>query len=114
MRKKLLSQNRVIHLNLIGRWFDMIESGIKKEEYRELSDYWNKIFTNYMASMCSFRNGKLDEMSIIFSNGYSKSCRQMEVRLLGIDVSIGKVEWGAELGKYYNVLRLGEVLKKNY
>ena len=32
----------VLHLTLKKYWFDMIKSGIKKEEYREIKDYWVK------------------------------------------------------------------------
>lgn len=31
---------KTLHLNLKKKWFDMIASGEKPEEYRELSDYW--------------------------------------------------------------------------
>ena len=29
------------------KWFDMIKSGEKKEEYREIKPYWTKRFENY-------------------------------------------------------------------
>ena len=29
-------------LPLNRKWFDMIKSGVKKEEYREFNEYWNK------------------------------------------------------------------------
>ena len=29
-----------LHLNLKKQWYDMIGSGEKKEEYRDISDYW--------------------------------------------------------------------------
>ena len=31
-----------LRLNLKGVWYDMIESGEKKEEYREIKSYWTK------------------------------------------------------------------------
>ena len=31
---------RVLHLTLKKKWFDMILSGEKKEEYREIKSYW--------------------------------------------------------------------------
>lgn len=34
--------NFTLHLSLNKRWFDMIASGEKREEYRELSPYWIK------------------------------------------------------------------------
>lgn len=31
---------KILHLTLKKKWFDMIASGEKKEEYREVKDYW--------------------------------------------------------------------------
>jgi len=36
----------ILHLNLKKKWFDMIASGEKKEEYREMKKYWIKRMTN--------------------------------------------------------------------
>src|SRR6478609_2178429 len=33
---------KILHLTLKKKWFDMIASGEKKEEYRELKPYWAK------------------------------------------------------------------------
>ena len=33
-----------LHLTLKKKWFDLILSGEKKEEYREIKDYWCKRF----------------------------------------------------------------------
>jgi hypothetical protein len=33
---------RVLHLTLKKKWFDMIASGEKKEEYREDKEYWRR------------------------------------------------------------------------
>lgn len=32
---------RVLYLSVKKEWFDMIASGEKKEEYREMSTYWS-------------------------------------------------------------------------
>ena len=32
--------SKVLHLTLKKKWFDMIASGEKKEEYREIKEYW--------------------------------------------------------------------------
>ena len=34
--------NKTLHFVLKRKWWDMIESGDKKEEYRTQSDYWIK------------------------------------------------------------------------
>ena len=36
-----------LHLVLTDHWYEMIESGQKDEEYRDLTNYWwNRIFTS--------------------------------------------------------------------
>ena len=35
---------RILNLPLKAKWYDMIESGIKTEEYREFKPYWIKRF----------------------------------------------------------------------
>lgn len=37
---------KVLHLTLKKKWFDMIESGEKKEEYREIKPYWIRKLVN--------------------------------------------------------------------
>ena len=34
----------ILHLNLISRFYQMIELGIKTEEYREQKPYWDNFF----------------------------------------------------------------------
>ena len=97
---------RILHLNLKKQWFDMIASGEKKEEYRNINDYW---YTR-LAKFNEVQEGD----KIIFSNGYSKDRRQMEVELLNAICSQGNPAWGAEKGTIYFVLRLGEILKRNF
>ena len=38
---------KALHLNLKRKWFDMILSGYKKEEYREIKAYWINRFLIY-------------------------------------------------------------------
>jgi hypothetical protein len=108
----------ILHLNLKKKWYDMIESREKKEEYRDMSLYWAKKFivikispsiTRKMIIINNFPY-RPDEVTICFSNGYSKTRRQMFIKCNGLRVGHGKEEWGAENGKYYFVLSLGEKL----
>ena len=40
-----MNNNKIIlPLTLNKKWFDMILSGVKKEEYREIKSYWIKRF----------------------------------------------------------------------
>ena len=92
-----------LHLNLHKKWFNMILSGEKKEEYRELTDYWK-------TRMKNVRINGVD--TITFSNGYAKDRPQMVVELKYISIRAGLKEWGAEPGKKYFVIHLGKILNQ--
>lgn len=121
---------KTLHLNLHKKWFDMILSGEKKEEYREVTSYWKK----RLQKMCSNCDGwcndgsckcggyydqKLSKWvfgyefknfdSITFSNGYHKNRRQFKIKLLYISIRHGLLNWGAEKDKIYFVLHLGKI-----
>ena len=88
---------KTLHLNLKRKWFDMIKSGEKMEEYREMKPYWHdRLFKGFD--------------TITFSNGYAKDRDQFVIKLLSIHQSTGLMEWGAERGVTYLVLRLGEIV----
>lgn len=86
----------------------MIKSGEKKEDYRELSKYWeNRIYKSPYAPMKVFG-------FVEFSLGYPKkgdSERRMTFELKDITIGEGKPEWGAEKGKRYFVFKLGRRVK---
>ncbi len=90
---------RILHLTLNKKWFDMIVSDIKKEEYREMKPYWETRLI-----------GK--EFDIIrFKNGYAKDCLEMDVEFKGVRIaSGGKAEWGANPQTEYYIISLGKIL----
>lgn len=93
---------KVLHLTLKKKWFDMIQSGEKKEEYRTLKKYWRKRFVK-------FCNGN-EPMQIIFRNGYSSRSRKLTVKLKRIEIGLGIIEWGAPPKESVYILKLGELL----
>jgi len=88
---------KILHLTLKKKWFDMIASGEKREEYRELKQYWHTRLSK-----------KYDVIE--FRNGYSKDAPVMMVELRGISKSLGIVEWGAPENETVYILKLGQVL----
>jgi RPA family protein len=93
---------KTLHLNLHKKWFDMILSGEKKEEYRDSTNYWKKRIYD-----------KIHEFNTItFSNGYAKNRAQFVIELKGLKLATGKKEWGAEKGTVYIVMILGEILSQ--
>lgn len=111
---------KTLHLNLKRKWFDMILSGEKKEEYRGFTEYWIKRLTEDN-SYCAMGSGASTQFvinekhfdTITFSNGYSEDRDQFIIECLGIDISEGNPEWGAEQQEKYFVLKLGEIIKCN-
>lgn len=93
---------KILHLTLKKKWFDMIKSGEKKEEYREIKPYWTKRFGDFL---------KVNQFdAILFKNGYSKTSPSVLVECIGIDFGKGKKEWGANEGVEYYILSLGDII----
>lgn len=96
---KLQEDNEVrntkeLHLVLKHKWYDMIASGEKKVEYRDLKDYYRKKFYNK------------NYTHVVFHKGYTNET--MTFRIEGIGIGEGKPEWGAEPDKNYFKIVLGE------
>lgn len=93
------------------QWFDMILSGEKKEEYRDVSAYWKTRFSNVFAMYpYSYLPVGGVQQPILFRNGYRKDSPSFVAMCSLEDIRQGKTEWGAELGKEYFVLRIHKVL----
>jgi len=92
------------------KWFDMIKSGEKKEEYREIKPYYTSRFDNMMGNDIKI-DYELDAVTflIVFRNGYSIFSPEMKCRCK-LRKGTGRVEWGAEEGKEYYILDILEVL----
>lgn len=104
-------ERNVIHLVLKKKWFDMIFSGEKKEEYREGKEYWLKRFTQKgKGGELEFR--KIDR--IVFHHGYRRDRRTFECEFKGFAVGTGHKEWGAKSGVVYYVLKLGKIVSSNF
>lgn len=98
---------RTLTLSLKRRWFDLIKSGAKKEEYREISRYW---MGRLVAAMVPFTNTVLSFTNfdtLVFTLGYPKADdtkRRMVFKNPCIRIGTGRPEWGAEPGKEYFVI----------
>lgn len=104
---------RILHLTLKKKWFDMIASGEKKEEYREHKAYWN----TRLVEPGYFHSQKCKEFDyIVFKNGYSKDARTMKVECKGIKLKHfgGNELWGAEKGTAYYTISLGKIIERNF
>lgn len=115
---------KILHLTLKKKWFDMIASGDKKEEYREVKPYWVKRLTNPQCHKVgtlelirllhkkeSFRS---DFKAVQFKNGYSKDAPTVLVELKEIHYGYpAMIEWIEEgYSNWYFCLVLGDILQQ--
>ena len=78
------SQCSILPLVLKGKWFDMIASGEKREEYRLPTLYWRKRLHNW--------DRKFTESTtpiVEFRRGYAKDAPRMAFWCMGIETASG-------------------------
>lgn len=91
------------------QWFDMILSGEKKEEYREIKPYYQSRFKSvFEMGPHSFIPSGNEEKQIMFRNGYNKNSPSF-IADCTLDIKTGKEEWGAVKGIEYYVLKIHRV-----
>jgi hypothetical protein len=97
---------RVLHLTLKKEWFDLIASGKKHFEYREVKSYWTKRLFYLEDDM--WLEKVFDE--IYFRNGYGKNVPFMRVEYIGLSLSVvfdGKRCYSIKLGKILELKNYG-------
>lgn len=100
----------MLTLPIKKKWFDMILSGEKKEEYREIKPYWTTRFENNLHMPIlnmNYRYPVIESANgiVIFQNGYQKNAPRIKC-FVELTQGHGKEEWGAEPGKLYYVLKI--------
>ncbi|WP_233545634.1 hypothetical protein [Parabacteroides sp. AM08-6] len=115
---------KILDLPLKAQWYDMIESGKKKEEYRDNNRYWNRrlykcltphpghygdcqdFHGNIIYPCWKCEHSKLKQYTHIrFRYGYTK--RTMLFKLDNISIGKGNPNWGAPEHEVF-ILKLGE------
>ena len=99
---------KTLHLPLKAKWYEMIESGVKTEEYREIKPYWTERLT--YVSAIDFEGEHLHSVvkhftHVKFSYGYTK--RTMTFEIESITIGKGKPEWGAPTEDVF-IIKLGK------
>lgn len=101
-------------LTLKKQWFDMILSGEKTEEYREMKPYWEKRFNNYFGRYYDFSKDtptlifNAHMKDVVFKNGYQKNAPQFTAECT-IREGKGRTEWGATEGEQYYILTIHRI-----
>jgi len=124
---------KTLKLTLKKQWFNMILSGEKKEEYREIKPYWaarfmmfpGEMYADEIDELCSDLNLQKETTekilscfgcklvkfdAIRFTIGYSKNAPTFTIECNKIEIRKGKEDWGAERNKKYFVFNLGSLL----
>ena len=96
--RRLVVPTRVLRLTVKRKWFDLIASGEKKEEYRTPSDW--------IRSRLEGREYDFVE----FKNGYGRHVPTCIVEFKGWWWGLGIPKWGAEREKEYFIIHLGRVI----
>lgn len=123
----------MLTLPIKKKWFDMILSGEKKEEYRDIKDYYtirffnalgvmyfkdnekkwthykSSVFRTYLQFTNVYRN---NFFFVMFRNGYSATSPSF-IAQVNLDIGKGKEEWGAEAGKKYYRLHIHDIKSVN-
>ncbi len=105
------------------KWFDMIASGKKKEEYREIKPYYDKCLGNEcigfpfiqeiidnFESIKEYDPAQIKELEIVFRNGYRADSPKIKCKCK-LKIGQGKKEWGAEPGKEYYILEIIKIIE---
>lgn len=104
----------ILHLVLKTKWFKMILKGEKLVEYREIKEYYGKLFACGQIKIGGIYY-EADQVVICFHLGYRKNNPIMLVACEGLSIGVGKPEWGAESNVPYYRLCLGKILAiENY
>lgn len=115
---KQLKRSRcsILNLELKGKWYHMIQSGEKKEEYREIKDHWRPrvakwIYRTVPSDGIEMVDG-LKHLVVAFSIGYKK--KDMFFQVNGVTTSededearVEHPEWGEPDCPHY-IIMLGE------
>lgn len=96
MKQLKRSQCSILPLVLKGKWYDMIASGKKKEEYRADTPYWHRRFSNWVMNIpCA------GHLVIAFSRGYRKPDLFVEASGINIYPNRQHPDWGEPTGPHY-------------
>lgn len=94
-----------LHLSLKKEWYDMIDSGDKKEEYREIKPFWIKRLCDNISN---------DVNNLVISNKYKYVCfsygytrRNMTFEINRIHIGVGNAKWGAPMCDVF-IIKLGK------
>jgi hypothetical protein len=118
-----MAEPKILHLTLKKKFYDMIASGEKKEEYRDIKPHWVARLVDELRSeqketdFTFLHHGYLFSMQsaigydiVQFRNGYRKDSPTMQVEIKDITDGFSKPEWCDGEYKPCFVIKLGKIL----
>ncbi len=120
---------RILDLSLTYHWYDMIASGVKKEEYRELKEFYFKRLNSdwhlHLEKTCC-----KDCQAFTYDRACCVGCKEfnpypydavrfhrgqggktsMLVECKGTRIDYGEPEWGAPVDKPVFIISLGNII----
>ncbi len=124
---------KTLDLPLKAKWYDMIESGEKKEEYREIKPFWyQRLYQRKKEYSCAGKLSKSDaeyvclpeHRHILLDNGfkdnefrpythvrfrYGYTKRTMLYEIESISIGKGNPDWGAPNEEVF-IIKLGKMI----
>lgn len=117
-------EKKVLNLSVSKQWFDMISTGEKKEEYREIKPYWvSRLYLNedekltpkmvrqLTQDLIKFGNDvdvcQVPYTHVLFINGYGDDKPRIEKEIESISIGNPKKGWCPDefLDKEYFVIK---------
>lgn len=112
---------KILKLVLKYKWYDLIESGVKIEEYRTMNGYWLKRLVS-----CGIVYGAKDLLPldqwlvsqfehydrVQFYRGYSMNRKTMILGCKGIDIGEAVPEWSDNWEGLVFRIKLGKIISK--
>lgn len=105
----------MLEFKIKKEWFDMIKSGKKKEEYRDIKPFYTSRFNNILRKTNTYYwfddksiTAKNREFDVIFVNGYGANDPKIKCKCK-LRIGQGREEWGAIPGQEYYILEILEV-----
>lgn len=98
---------KILDLPLKKKWYNMIESGVKTEEYRELSPFWVRRLITSTTGGKGYLIFRVDYTHVRFRYGYTK--RTMLFKIDEITIDYGKPEWGAPDAEQVFIIRFSQI-----
>lgn len=87
-------EKKVLHLSVSKQWYDMIASGEKKEEYREIKVYWRKRLFDMVYDSRAVRKFTPKPFThVLFVHGYGDDKPRIEKEIENITIGKPRKGW---------------------